>query len=135
MPNKHNTLNQYCVDVRLSSTTLAQHQPNIGSMSRVIWVVDSSFGAGSAASGHYVCPVDSRRSVFVPLCIPALQCVSTTVIDSPLPLQHLPIIHICPLTVPLEALSTVTWISKIGIFSQTFSIIYEPEGRLDRLDC
>ena len=34
LPSKHETLNQSLVDVGPSSTTLAQHQPNIGSMYR-----------------------------------------------------------------------------------------------------
>ena len=37
IPNKHETLNQCWVDVGPTSLTVGQHQPNIGSMSRVCW--------------------------------------------------------------------------------------------------
>ena len=38
-PSKHKTLNQCCAGDGLPSTTLAQHQPNIGSMSYICWGV------------------------------------------------------------------------------------------------
>ena len=40
-PSKHAILNQCWVDVGPSSTTLAQHQPNTGTTSRVYWEGDA----------------------------------------------------------------------------------------------
>ena len=38
IPSKRETLTQYCFDVGPPSSTSAQHQNNIGSMSCVCWV-------------------------------------------------------------------------------------------------
>ena len=52
-PSKHETLNHRWFNVGPSSTTLAQHWTNNGTMSRVCWDVAPQWGLWSFSTGFY----------------------------------------------------------------------------------
>ena len=53
LPSRHKALAQCCADVSPLSTTLAQHEPNIGTTTRVCWTAD------------FICDVPHRHPIYV----------------------------------------------------------------------